>query len=205
MIVYRLKNIITGKSYIGQTVKSLNTRWSQHISNSRPESAYHKNSLIAQEILRFGEEAFEVTVLCRAQSVKELNDRESSAIRLFKTLHPNGYNLVEGGRSGRKASALTKSRMALRKCVRAPHSEATKEKIRASNVGQRRSALVRYNMVLSNAHKKKPVSLLDLNSGFVLDFTDRAEASRELGVIYGVLCNAIRLGTKLKNRYMVLS
>ena len=55
-VIYRFKNKINGKVYIGQTTKSLRKRVTQHITNSRPNTKAHKtyfhNALNKQGNLR---------------------------------------------------------------------------------------------------------------------------------------------------------
>lgn len=89
MIVYMITNKINGKRYIGQTVNSLKARITRH---KRPGC-----SAIYSAGKKYGWENLEVKVLCRCDSVDQLNHREEYMIRLFNTLSPNGYNLKGGG------------------------------------------------------------------------------------------------------------
>lgn len=45
-VIYRFKNKINGKVYIGQTTKSLRKRVTQHITNSRPNTKAQKPTFI---------------------------------------------------------------------------------------------------------------------------------------------------------------
>jgi len=87
MYLYKIDIPTTGKSYIGQTTKSVEQRFKEHCN---PKN----NSLISKEIRLHGG-ATHMT-LYTASSKEELNREELEAIRRFNTEHPNGYNLVAG-------------------------------------------------------------------------------------------------------------
>lgn len=91
MIIYKIKNKIDGKMYIGQTRKTLEKRWKDHCSN-RSSCRYLKFA-----ILNHGKENFEITQIAKCNSLEEMNHREAYYIKLFNTLAPNGYNLTTGG------------------------------------------------------------------------------------------------------------
>ena len=87
MYLYKIDIPKTGKSYIGQTTKSVEKRFKEHCD---PKNT----SLIANEIRLHGG-ATHMT-LYKASSKEELNREELEAIRRFKTGWPDGYNLVVG-------------------------------------------------------------------------------------------------------------
>ena len=60
MIVYQIKNKITGRSYIGQT-KNLHQRMIAHLSALRRNA--HSNYLLQEDFNIYGESAFEVNIL----------------------------------------------------------------------------------------------------------------------------------------------
>lgn len=91
MIIYKVKNKIDGKMYIGQTRKTLEKRWKDHCSN-RSSCRYLKFA-----ILKYGKENFEITQITKCNSLEEMNHREAYCIKLFNTMTPNGYNLTTGG------------------------------------------------------------------------------------------------------------
>jgi len=78
---------LTGKSYIGQTIKPVKKRFKEHCN---PKN----NSLISKAIRVHGGAIF--MTLYEASSKEELNRVELDAIRRFNTEYPNGYNLVAG-------------------------------------------------------------------------------------------------------------
>lgn len=80
----------SGKSYIGQTTRSLAERAGHNGKN------YKGCSLMFRAIQKYGFEAFEVEILAEVKK-EQLDDYEKKYIVIFNTLSPNGYNLTEGG------------------------------------------------------------------------------------------------------------
>ena len=94
MIIYKITNNLIGKSYIGQTIRTLQQRWSQHVADKQEFC-----KLLSRAIKKYGKENFSIKVLAHCDSIKEMNHREPYYIKLFNTLHPSGYNLATGGKN----------------------------------------------------------------------------------------------------------
>jgi group I intron endonuclease len=92
MFIYKITNKINGKIYIGQTIKTIEERWLGHISASK----YAKNYL-HRAMNKYGVDNFHIQSVVRCGSIEELNIREVAIIRIFKSLIPNGYNMMLGG------------------------------------------------------------------------------------------------------------
>ncbi len=99
MIIYKITNKLNGKIYIGQTVQTINDRWSDHC---RPCLGQHVNrSAIASAIRLHGKENFSMEKIDAAGTMESLNLLEVHYIQKFSSLSPNGYNLELGGDSKR--------------------------------------------------------------------------------------------------------
>jgi len=96
MIIYMATSKTNGKSYIGQSVRSLQTRKSEHFRSAEKSYGKHK-MLIHQAITELGSGDFEWQILETCNSLDELNIREKFYIKLLNTLAPNGYNQTTGG------------------------------------------------------------------------------------------------------------
>ncbi len=111
MIVYRITNRVNGKMYIGQTVKPLSRRWSNHVVDANRGS----DCLIHKAIRKYGPDVFDVEVLCECSSLEELNDKEAYYTESLNTVMPHGYNMKPGGNCsgmrGKKHSPETKQIM----------------------------------------------------------------------------------------------
>lgn len=96
MIIYKITNLINNKCYIGQTIKTLDARKSQHISTSKRniEVSHHLYS----SFNKYGIDNFSFEEIDTATTIDELNEKESYWIEYYHTTDPNlGYNLKGGG------------------------------------------------------------------------------------------------------------
>lgn len=59
--VYRIRNTITGREYIGGTSRPIRTRWRQHKNNLKCNR--HMNRLLQQDWNTYGADAFEFSVI----------------------------------------------------------------------------------------------------------------------------------------------
>ncbi len=135
MILYKLTNKINGKIYIGQSVSTLNVRWSQHI-----HSALKKNSkqVICAAIRKYGPDVFDRKILSRCNTMEEMNHREKYYIKLFSSLVPVGYNIDDGGKN-KKMHETTKEKLskAMMGKKRGPHTEEHKKNLSMAHKGRK--------------------------------------------------------------------
>lgn len=90
MIIYRIKNNINNKIYIGQTVRDLETRLKEHRRN--------KKCIMHRVFNKYGYENFTVDIIDTAETLDELNNKEIYWINYYDSSNKDkGYNLCEGG------------------------------------------------------------------------------------------------------------
>lgn len=96
MVIYKITNLVNGKIYVGQTRQPLYKRWYRHT---------HKSGCfaISNAIAKYGAENFTIEVIDKANTLSELNEKETFWIDKLNALSPNGYNIQTGG----NAYALT--------------------------------------------------------------------------------------------------
>lgn len=92
-VIYCAINILNDKRYIGQTLRALEVRKREHITQANCDS----DLAIHQAIRKYGEEKFEWTVLDSANSQEELDDKECYWIEYYDTYYDGGYNMALGG------------------------------------------------------------------------------------------------------------
>jgi len=105
MIIYKITHKLSGKSYIGQTIKLLLERWAEHC---RTKSHC---KVLNSAILKYGKEAFSIEKVAEYSNQEDLNNAEEYYVDFYNSLAPNGYNLRAGGGSKGKHSVETIERM----------------------------------------------------------------------------------------------
>jgi group I intron endonuclease len=104
--IYCIKQISTGKSYVGQSIDP-RIRWLNHLCSAR----YGDKSPLYYAMRKYGFDDFNFIVLCEVDGDQsELDKAEDSFISSLDTLSPNGFNLRRGGFRG-VSSEETKQRM----------------------------------------------------------------------------------------------
>lgn len=91
-VIYLIRNRLNGKSYVGQTVKTLQARWAEHIRDARKGSPF----LFHRAIRKYGVEVFSESLLATAADQQELDALEISWITKLDTMSPAGYNTKLG-------------------------------------------------------------------------------------------------------------
>lgn len=89
--IYKIRNKINGKIYIGQSIK-IEERWKSHILNSRQEKITDSSQVIHKAINKYGVENFEFSIL-------EECDEAARVMNLTK------YSIADCCRGRQKTSA----------------------------------------------------------------------------------------------------
>lgn len=113
MFIYRITNIITQDTYIGQTTKTIKRRFACHKANAR----YGVETYLYRAMRKYGEENFTIEAVESQVSREALNERE----KLYIAEEKPRYNMNEGGASG---NAMTERHA---KAMRDYHSKRTPE------------------------------------------------------------------------------
>lgn len=107
--IYLIVNDMNNRLYVGQTINTLNRRFSIHCNPNNGS-----NSIITKAICKYGKRHFKMTVLetieddIRDNLLDKLNLLEKSYIQSFNTIAPHGYNLLIGGKNTSKPAWLKK-------------------------------------------------------------------------------------------------
>ena len=91
--IYKITNVINGKSYIGKTLSSIENRWKEHCSDSKKRK--NEKRPLYSAMNKYGVDNFKI------EQIEECNDdivneREVYWIEYFGTFK-NGYNATIGG------------------------------------------------------------------------------------------------------------
>lgn len=90
-IVYKITNLVNGRSYIGKSENSFHHRylcqgWGKMTHNEELKADFNKH----------GPGSFRVDILVSGLQGRELAKQEETYIQSYNTLHPKGYNLMVG-------------------------------------------------------------------------------------------------------------
>lgn len=120
--IYKITNLITNKSYIGQSL-CIEERWKKHRNYPTTLSHYP----LYQAFAKYGMENFSFEVLeeCLAS---DLNIKEMSYIKLYDTYH-NGYNQTEGGEGQKCCQKLSQEDVAIIYDLLAHYPQITQREI----------------------------------------------------------------------------
>lgn len=177
MIIYKIENKINGKCYIGQTIRNLDERVSEHL---------RKNYYIGRALNKYGLHNFDIDVIDYAESIDELNSKECFYIEKYNSMTPQGYNLCDGGGRtlGFKHTEESKKSMSNNKKGKytgednhfygKKHTEATKEKMRLA-WKTTRIMTEEQKEKLRKAHVTKQV--INLDTGDIFNSCKEAGAS----------------------------
>lgn len=161
MEIYKITNLVNGKKYIGQTIKTFNDRYNfagegvervwAYLNFRRDKETfyqtrmYHNNHLL-KAIEKYGFDNFAVDIIDTAETSEELNQKECYWIEHYNAF-TDGYNYCIGGNGtrGYKFSEEAKRKMSLsRKGVHAgdknPNYKArhfTEETIRKMSIAKK--------------------------------------------------------------------
>lgn len=191
MFIYKIVNKISLKSYVGQTMVSVERRYAQHISKLRTKT--HPCKQMQEDFNLYGEQSFHVVVLEFLFSNRGLDKAERKWINRLDSTNPKtGYNKETGGRSNKK---LTTS--AWNKGLRLSKSHIAN--IKKAKAGKSYRDIAKANC------KKVSVTSVDLLSGFAQDFITMKECARHLGVSNSaVRCHLVRGSAAINNRWKVI-
>lgn len=93
--IYKITNIVNDKVYIGQTIKTVEKRFSQHINNSN--KSYFSQIVLYKAFKKYGIENFVVETIEEVPN-EQLDEREKYWIKYYNSYF-DGYNSTLGGKA----------------------------------------------------------------------------------------------------------
>lgn len=181
--IYKITNTINGKMYIGQTRRTIEERWKQHIRSSFSDSSFDKGPFHLA-IKKYGIDTFKVEQIEECNN-EELNDRETYWIEYFDARH-KGYNITTGGEhhwkweteeimelwnEGLSIAEITKK---LGSCNRAVSDRLKSEGVTTEETISR-------GKKTSGKTHRLPVYMYDREGNYLKEFNSKHEAAEEIG------------------------
>eukprot|EP00735_Rhodelphis_limneticus_P008084 TRINITY_DN2085_c0_g1::TRINITY_DN2085_c0_g1_i2::g.21744::m.21744 TRINITY_DN2085_c0_g1::TRINITY_DN2085_c0_g1_i2::g.21744 ORF type:complete len:111 (+),score=3.56,GIY-YIG/PF01541.19/0.004,SprT-like/PF10263.4/0.021 TRINITY_DN2085_c0_g1_i2:929-1261(+) len=95
--IYHVRNMTTGREYVGYTAEGHGARWRQHVLDAWDEESPLYLTPLHRAIRLYGGDAMEVSLLMSLSgSDSYARQVELSLIREMRTAAPEGYNLLGG-------------------------------------------------------------------------------------------------------------
>ena len=118
--IYKITNTRNGKVYIGQTRRTVEKRFKQHLSSAFRESSKSYLTYLSRAIRKYSTECFivetikEIMVTTVGRLCKQLDKEEVFYIRKYNSTDPRfGYNRLKGGQLNRSSEELLNYKNAL--------------------------------------------------------------------------------------------
>ena len=93
--IYLIENTINCKKYIGQTIQNdINKRWNKH----KQVNKSFIGTCLYNAYKKYGISNFKFKIICVCFD-EDTNKFEEEYVKKYNTLYPNGYNMIEGGKS----------------------------------------------------------------------------------------------------------
>ena len=176
--IYKVTNSINGKIYIGQTSKSVVSRWEQHLRDCY-RAAFERRPLY-QAINKYGRNAFTIETIEECE-MDIINEREQYWIEFYDSMN-NGYNATIGG-DGRAWIDYDR----VLKLYEEHHNAAEVARIMGCHVDSVRNYLNSQNIQLATMQEinktkyRRVIQQLDKNTNEVLhEFESYADAGNYL-------------------------
>lgn len=137
MLIYIATNNINNKSYIGQA-RCFKRRKYEHLWSVYKPKQKDYNSYFHRAIRKYGENNFTWRIIKdNIKNIKCLNKFEKYFIKKLKTMHPNGYNVTEGGNGVFGYKHNKERRLKIKNShIGHKHSKETKERMSKSATGK---------------------------------------------------------------------
>jgi len=98
-IIYKITCTVNNKVYIGQTIRTMESRFERHIRDA--ERSENPTIHFQRAIKKYGRDAFKIEKIDEANSQQDLNEKERYWISFYKSTDNNfGYNSALGGEGG---------------------------------------------------------------------------------------------------------
>lgn len=217
-IIYKIENIVTHETYIGQTKFSLDKRWRQHIKEAKEAMDGKRQSFpyFHRMIIKYGEDNFKPIILEECEN-NLLDERETYWINYYNSFE-KGLNSQKGGtKTGivQKVSEFSTKGEYI-KTYNSASDASIERKISASNIRhccngdyktcagsiwQWGDSQKLERELPQNYGKERVVFQFDKQNNFIKEYSSIAAAARESQINYNSIYNVCRGTQKTAGGY----
>lgn len=182
--IYKVTNIINNKIYIGQTIKSVTTRWKEHCQRSLKNSKCHFHLAIKKYGIKnfLVEELIKVNATTTSELKFKLDLLERSYIHFYNSYN-SGYNSTIGGDNG---------------VIGLKMSKETRQKMSEIRLGRKYKQFNPQTQEFEYLYSSKkaayinPILQYDLNGNFIKEWINITSAADYLNIDSGVIYRACK-------------
>ena len=198
--IYKISNDFNNKAYIGQTSRTIQIRFKEHIS--KPNNTHIDNS-----IKKHGATHFIVEEIEQIANNDLLDEREIYWINYFDTYH-NGYNETPGG-GGRQFSECQKQAI----YSLWDQGKGIKEIcdiLDFSRAGVRKTLQLYHNYSKEESHQRnikqhfKKISIYDIENNFLYNEDSIINFCNKNSITTGAVVNAIKNHHNILNKFRII-
>lgn len=146
--IYLITNLINGKKYVGQTVKTIEKRLKEHFKAAFVE---HRKSIIYDAIRKYGIKNFEIKCIQDNITIEDLDIAEQYWIQQYNSFGVFGYNATTGGNQCRISNETKQKISEALKGV--PKSDNHKKKMSETQKGK----IGKLNSFYGKTHSKETI------------------------------------------------
>lgn len=181
--IYKVTNNINGKIYIGQTRRTIEQRWKQHLYNSFHDVTTDK-SLFHRAIKKYGADAFTIEQVEECDN-EELNTRETYWINYFNTRY-DGYNLTFGGEHHWKWETeeimkLWNEGLSITEIMKELGAGQKAVADRLKSEGVTTDEIISRGKKASGKTHRLPIYMYDRDGNYLAEFKSKYEAAEAIG------------------------
>lgn len=176
---------MNGKVYIGQTIRTINCRWQQHIHAAKSRNARDHNTKLHNAINKYGADAFTVDIIEEVDNAI-IDDREKYWIQYYDSIH-SGYNITIGGEGMTKYTddfirACWDSGLKVVDVCKKYNMSTTTYCSRLRNIGVSDEEIAQRKLQHLIETNGTPVHQYSLDGKYIRSFPSMNQAARETGI-----------------------
>lgn len=208
--IYIVRNDINSKVYIGKTLRTIEQRWREHISDAYCERNRSFKTHFHSAIRKYGKEHFNIQILEEVDK-DFLSEREQFWINKYNS-YEEGYNSTIGGEGAVKydyqqflnlwEQGYTTDDIAneFGCAVETVYNALSSFPGWSEKATKRRN--LKANQSMAEA-RKIPVDCYDLKGNFLASYNSSREAAKALGMDESMVCLALKTGGRRK-QYLIV-
>lgn len=190
--IYKIENLVNGKIYIGQTIRSIEERSKEHFRDAFRIKSSNYNCLLYRAIRKYGINKFSVTKIEKIENNK-LNEREQFWIAYYKS-YGEGYNMNIGGDAIQPS--IDTNKILQRKKDGATNESLSKEfaisKTTVANILHRSGINRNESAKLSTSSRMKKIIQYNKDGKEIARYSSVSEAARQVDGHSGNIVQALK-------------